>query len=188
MRLDGYRVGKFGEEGGTFARETGNKLSLFPTNSDPFEPPYPLYQGDETEPYTPQATDYYFLYDDTVYGQDETGSGGWEGLVMRYAGIARAVNVFNHNEKTGAIIIQYFRGCSPTWSTDIKNGQRPFFGMCYRVFDKDIIQMANAVERADLYAGDDGSIGEINLFHNNLRIGHLWDFLLFCFSGSDKYQ
>jgi hypothetical protein len=157
-RLDGYRIGTFGENGGTFTGETGTKLALFPTNSDPFEAPYPLYQGDEIEPYAPQAGDYYLLYDDTVYGEDETGSGGnggWEGLVMRYAGIVRAVNVFNNNEKTGAVIVQYFKGCAPTWSVEIKDGQRPFFGMYYRVLDNDVIQMANAVELADLYAGEE---------------------------------
>jgi hypothetical protein len=160
QRLDGYRIGKFGESGATFEQELGPvKLDLFPTNGDSFEVPYLLYQGGETEPYIPKAEDYYLFYDDTVYGQNDQGEGGggWEdiGLVMRYAGIVRAVNVFNNNEKTGALIVQYFVGCAPTWSGDIKDGQRPFFGMYYRVLEGDVVQMANAVDLADLNAGEE---------------------------------
>jgi hypothetical protein len=93
-----------------------------------------------------------------VYGQDdegEGGNGGWGDRVTRYAGIVRAVNVFNNDEKTGAIIVQYFKGCSPTWSADIKDGQRPFFGMYYRVQNENVIQMANAVDLAGLLTGKD---------------------------------
>jgi hypothetical protein len=157
MRLDGYRIGKFGENGETFTAELGEeKLSLFPTNGRQFEAPYPLYQGGEQENYTPGPNDYYIFYDDTVYGEDDAGqggNGGWEGLVTRYAGIVRAVNVFNNNEKTGALIVQYFQGCAPTWSAAIKDGARPFFGMYYRILEDNVIQMANAVELADLFAG-----------------------------------
>jgi hypothetical protein len=159
QRLDGYRIGKFGENGATFEQELGDaKLALFPVNGDDFEAPYPLYQGDETEPYVPKAEDYYLFYDDTVYGEDGEGgggNGGWGDLVMRYAGIVRAVNVFNNDENTGAIIVQYFQGCAPTWSPDIRDGQRPFFGMYYRVMEDNVIQMANAVELAGLYAGEE---------------------------------
>jgi hypothetical protein len=165
MRLDGYRIGKFGENGENFEKKMGEtKLALFPTNGDPFESPYPLYPGagGEEEAYIPRADDYYLFCDDTVYGEDdqgEGGNGGWEevGLVTRYAGIVRAVNVFNGNEKTGAIIVQYFKGCAPTWSADIKDGQRPFFGMYYWVSAEsgDKIQMANAVDLAALHAGEE---------------------------------
>ena len=158
-RLDGYRIGKFGEKGENFMREMGpDKLDLFPTNGDSFEPPYPLYQGGETEPYIPKAGDYYLVYDDTVYGQNNEGEGGnngWGDLVMRYAGIVRAVNVFNNDEKTGAIIVQYFKGCPPTWSPAVKDGQLPFFGMYYRVQSENVIQIANAIELAGLYSGED---------------------------------
>jgi hypothetical protein len=158
-RLDGYRIGKFGENGANFARELGPaKLALFPTNGDDFAAPYPLYQGDEEEAYVPGADDYYIFCDDTVYGQNENGqggNGGWGNLVARYAGIVRAVNVFNNDEKTGAVIVQYFKGCAPTWSADIRNGQRPFFGMYYRVLGPDVVQMANAVGLAALNSGDE---------------------------------
>jgi hypothetical protein len=159
-RLDGYRIGKFGENGETFAREMGKaKLALFPTNGHVFRAPYPLYQGSEEEEnyYTPRPGDYYLFYDDTVYGQNGDGgggNGGWGGLVMRYAGVVRAVNVFNNDEKTGVIIVQYFKGCAPTWSKDIKDGQRPFLGMYYRVQSENVIQMANAVDLAGLLAGE----------------------------------
>jgi hypothetical protein len=157
MRLDGYRIGKFGAAGAVFAEELGaNKRALFPTNGDPFEAPYPLYPGDEADAYVPAADDYYLFFDDTVYGengQGEGGGGGWGELVTRYAGIVRAVNVFNGDAKTGAVIVQYFRGCAPTWSADIKDGQRPFFGMYYRAANRDLIAMANAVDLAALYAG-----------------------------------
>jgi hypothetical protein len=160
-RLDGYRIGKFGEGGANFVKELGpDKLALFPANGDDFKSPYPLYQGDEEEAYIPQAEDYYLFYDDTVYGQNEAGQGGnngWGSLVMRYAGIVRAVNVFNNDEKTGAVIVQYFKGCAPTWAADIRDGRRPFFGMYYRVSaeSKDTVQMANAIDLAALNSGGD---------------------------------
>jgi hypothetical protein len=159
-RLDGYRIGKFGVDGENFEQEMGRaKLALFPTNDDPFEPPYPLYQGGEPEAYTPRANDYYLVYDDTVYGQNDQGegcNGGWEdlGLIMRYAGIVRAVNVFNNDENTGAVIVQYFAGCPPTWTAEVKAGELPFFGMYYRVHNENLVQMANAVELAGLFSGE----------------------------------
>ncbi|MDR2517655.1 MAG: hypothetical protein LBC88_09790, partial [Spirochaetaceae bacterium] len=33
-------------------------------------------------------------------------------------------------------------------------GQRPFFGVYYRMLDADTVQMANAVDLAALYAGE----------------------------------
>ena len=66
----------------------------------------------------------------------------------------RAINVFNGDFNRGAIIIEYFDGAAPTWDPDIKNGQRPFFGIYYRVLDNNIIQMANAVDLAAMYRGD----------------------------------
>jgi hypothetical protein len=159
MRLDSYRVGKFGADGAAFVSQMGaNKLALFPTNGDSFVSPYPLYQGEETADYTPVPEDYFIVYDDTVYGEGDDGQGGnngWDHLVTRYAGIVRAVNIFNGSEDEGAIIIQYFKGCCPTWSNKIKDGGLPFFGMHYRRMNKDRIQMANAVELAALYAGEE---------------------------------
>jgi hypothetical protein len=102
-------------------------------------------------------SDYYFvLNDDTVYGEGEDGTGGNGGFgffVTRYIGIVRAVNIFNNDPTRGAIIIEYFKGGCPTWDVDIAYGQRPFFGIYYRELSADIVQMANAVDLAALYAG-----------------------------------
>jgi hypothetical protein len=144
LRLDGYRVGRWGE----IKDLMGNKLSLFPD----FDPDKPrLHDG-----YDIQDDDYFIFYDDTVYGADdngEGGNGGWEGLITRYIGIARAVNIFNDNADTGAVIIEYLEGCYPQWAMDVVFWPLPFFGIYYRVISPDNIQMANAVDLAALAAG-----------------------------------
>jgi hypothetical protein len=149
-RLDGYRIGKW-QSFGELVADSG-KAALFP-----------LYTADTAETYTtesgssaPRNKDYFVFYDDTVFGQkdDSTGgNGGWDGLSTRYIGIVRAVNIFNGDPDRGALIIEYLRGCAPQWDGDIKNGQRPFFGIYYRVLEPDIVQMANAVNLEALYRG-----------------------------------
>jgi hypothetical protein len=148
-RLDGYRIGKMRDPSGpdfeTLMEESG-KTALFPKMASPpaTHDKYPYTDGD-----------YFVCYDDTVYGEGEDGAGGnggWDFFVMRYIGIVRAVNVFNGDKDRGAVIIEYFTGGCPTWDVDIAYGQRPFFGIYYRVLDKDIVQMANAVDLAALYA------------------------------------
>ncbi|MDR2343193.1 MAG: hypothetical protein LBD86_01515 [Spirochaetaceae bacterium] len=147
-RLDGYRIGKWKD----FETLMAKKKDLFPnmkkqTYTDPsgINPP-----GDD---------DYFVFYDDTVYGQNDDGTGGnggWGDLVTRYVGIVRAVNVFNGNKNRGAIIIEYLDGCAPGWLDgwpESKSGGRPFFGIYYRVLGADLVQMANAVDLAALYAG-----------------------------------
>jgi hypothetical protein len=125
----------------------GGKLALFPD----FDPDNPrLHDG-----YEIKDGDYFIFYDDTVYGQDnsgEGGNGGWAGLITRYIGIVRAVNIFNDNTETGAVIIEYLEGCYPQWSQDVLIMPLPFFGIYYRVIDPDCIQMANAVDLAALAA------------------------------------
>ena len=74
--------------------------------------------------------------------------------MFAYLGIVRAVSVFNGDRNRGAIIIEYLTGCAPQWDDDIKGGQRPFFGIYYRILDRDTVQMANAVDLAALYAGE----------------------------------
>jgi hypothetical protein len=148
-RLDGYRIGKWKD----FKRlvvESG-KIALFPA----FDPSNP-----ETcaagKP--PDDGDYFVFYDDTVYGEQEDGAGGnggWgEGMVFRFMGIVRAVNIFNGNPDRGAVIIEYLKGCAPAWDDDIKDGRRPFFGIYYRALKPDIVQLANAVNLAALYNGE----------------------------------
>jgi hypothetical protein len=144
LRLDGYRVGRWSE----IKDLMGNKLSLFPD----FDPDKPrLHDG-----YDIQDDDYFIFYDDTVYGADdngEGGNGGWDGFVSRYIGIARAVNIFNDNADTGAVIIEYLEGCYPQWAMDVVFWPLPFFGIYYRVISPGSIQMANAVDLDALAAG-----------------------------------
>ncbi|MDR0628343.1 MAG: hypothetical protein LBG24_01615 [Treponema sp.] len=144
-RLDGYRIGKWEDFNALIVE---SKKALFPAISVPYTT------------YTDTAfteEDYFVFYDDTVFGQSDDGvggNGGWDELVTRYIGIVRAINVFNGDRNRGAIIIEYLTGCAPQWDPDIKKGQRPFFGIYYRVLDRDTVQMANAVDLAALYAGE----------------------------------
>jgi hypothetical protein len=145
-RLDGYRVGKW-KDFEELMVDSG-KIALFPE----FEP-VPYAAGK-----TPLDDDYFVFYDDTVYGEREDGTGGnggWgEGMSFRYMGIVRAVNVFTGDLGRGAIIIEYLKGCAPQWDEDIKDGQRPFFGVYYRKVDADTVQLANAVDLDALSGGE----------------------------------
>jgi hypothetical protein len=145
-RLDGYRIGKWAAFDALMAGKTG------------------LFSGLEGKTYTaesgtdtPVNGDYFVFYDDTVFGQADDGAGGnggWDGLVTRYAGIVRAVNIFNGDPSRGAVIIEYLKGGVPLWDRDLKDGSHPFFGIYYRVLDTDTVQMANAVDLAALYRGE----------------------------------
>lgn len=141
-RLDGYRIGKWQDIGEVMA----GKTALFPGLA--------LKTANLPQPWN---GDYFVFYDDTVYGEKEDdtgGNGGWDFFIMRYIGVVRAVNIFNGDSDRGAVIIEYFTGGCPTWDIDIAYGQRPFFGIYYRVLDSDTVQMANAVDLAALYAGE----------------------------------
>jgi hypothetical protein len=145
-RLDGYRIGQWLNFASSM-EETG-KTGLFQDLKLPYETCKT--QG------TPAPDDYFVFYDDTVFGQsddDTGGNGGWDGLVTRYVGIVRAVNVFNGDMSRGAIIIEYLKNAAPLWDKDLKDGSHPFFGIYYRVLDNDTVQMANAVDLAALYRG-----------------------------------
>jgi hypothetical protein len=139
-RLDSYRIGKWKD----FVAEMDGKISLFPNFT------LNLHDG-----YEILNDDYYIFYDDTVYGQGEDGSGsgngGWD---FGFIGIVRAVNIFNDNPETGAVIIEYLDGAYPMWSNEVLNIPLPFFGIFYRVLKSDVIQMANAVDLAALAAGN----------------------------------
>jgi hypothetical protein len=142
-RLDGYRIGKWKD----FDSIAGGKTALFPALE---KKTYTSESGSST----PGPDDYFVLYDDTVYGQEDDSSPPQASWGFSYCGIVRAVNVFNGDPGRGAIIIEYLKGCAPQWDDDIKNGQRPFFGMYYRKLSGDIIQMANAVDLAAMYKGE----------------------------------
>jgi hypothetical protein len=142
-RLDGYRVGRWSE----IKEVMGDKLALFPD----FDPDKPLLHDKRLV----QDNDYFFFYDDTVYGEDgngQGGNGGW-GLVARYIGIARAVNTFNGDSDEGAVIIEYLEGCYPQWAMDVVFWPLPFFGIYYRVIGPNTMQLANAVDLDALSAG-----------------------------------
>jgi hypothetical protein len=142
-RLDGYRIGRWRD----FDALAGAKAAVL----------FPLWQSHPYQGSDPLPDDYFVLYDDTVYGQNEDGTGGNGGFDFfptRYMGVVRALNVFNGDRGRGAIIIEYLEGCAPQWDRDIRYGQRPFFGVFYRAINADTVQTANAVDLAALYAGE----------------------------------
>ena len=151
-RLDGYRIRKWNE---LTAADKTKLQSLFPVNINNLK----TYSTQSA----PGNNDYFLLYDDTVYGQqdDDTEStdGNWG---FAYAGIVRAINIFNNNKNRGAIIIEYFENADPEWLWDpdgysyqyLSKGEKPFFGIYYRVLESDVVQMANAVDLAAMYAGE----------------------------------
>jgi hypothetical protein len=152
-RLDGYRIGKWSDFAALMI--ASQKIGMFPDITVPYE----TYTGG-----TPNGDDYFVFYDDTVYGQTDDDSpatsGNWG---FAYMGVVRAINFFNDDPDRGAIIIEYFEGCDPNWLWDsegynggqgLARGEKPFFGIYYRVLKPDIVQMANAVDLAALYAGE----------------------------------
>ena len=153
-RLDGYRIRKWSDFS---AADKSKALEHFPALN--IASPMTYFFGD-----TPQAGDYVLMYDDTAYGQGEDGSGGNEDWGFCYMGLVRAINIFNNNKNRGAVIIEYFEEADPRWlyssltysghSQGLAKGEKPFFGIYYRVLSPDIVQMANAVDLAALYAGD----------------------------------
>jgi hypothetical protein len=154
-RLDGYRIGRW-----EYIKQNlgSKKLALFPEfYPDPDTAPenYKLFLSKGSK--EPQPNDYYVFYDDTVYGQNDNGSGEGNGgfeLVTRYIGLVRAVNTFHDTEDTGAIIIEYFNGAYPQWSQDVVKTPLPFFGVYFRVLGTNTIQIANAVELEALSKGE----------------------------------
>jgi hypothetical protein len=141
-RLDGYRIGKWKD----FDTVVAGKTALFPNLE---RKTYTTESGSDT----PGDEDFFVLYDDTVYGQADDEAPPGESWGFSYCGIVRAANIFNGDPDRGAIIIEYLRGCAPQWDDDIKDGQRPFFGIYYRVINPDCIQMANPVDLAAQSAG-----------------------------------
>jgi hypothetical protein len=151
-RLDGYRIRKWND---LTAEDKAKAQSLFPAlNIDSPK----TYSGQDI----PQNSDYVLLYDDTVYGQEDDYTGSTDGnWGFAYFGLVRAINIFDGDKNRGAIIIEYFEGCDPNWLWDpdgyayqgLAPGEKPFFGIYYRVLSTDIVQMANAVDLAAMYDG-----------------------------------
>ncbi|MCL2186479.1 MAG: hypothetical protein FWB86_11635 [Treponema sp.] len=151
-RLDGYRIRKWSD---ITAADKTKLQSLFPALN--IDNPKTYSTQD-----TPKNDDYILLYDDTVYGQQDDDSactdGNWG---FAYAGIVRAINIFNDNKNRGAVIIEYFEEADPVWLWDsgsyanqeLAPGEKPFFGIFFRVLEQDVVQMANSVNLANLYSG-----------------------------------
>jgi hypothetical protein len=146
-KLDSYRVGLWKERHGLLPQA---KRDLFPD----FDIDHPKFRGLDADI---KENDYFIFYDDTVYETipGDGGNGGWgDSRVFRYIGIVRAVNVFQESGSgAGAVIIEYLDGCCPTWDRNIYQTPLPFFGVYYRILNHNCIQMANAVELANLAAG-----------------------------------
>jgi hypothetical protein len=150
--LDAYRIRKWSD---LTAEDKEKIMSLFSTLNISSPKTY-------LEKIVPENNDYIFLYDDTVYGQDagdsESADGNWG---FAYMGLVRAINIFNGDKNRGAIIIEYFEETDPNWLWDpdgyayqnLARGEKPFFGIYYRVLSQDTIQLANAVDLAAMYAG-----------------------------------
>jgi len=101
----------------------------------------------------PQDGDYVVLFDDTAEGSS------WG---LGYMGLVRAINIFNGDKNRGAIIIEYFEKADPLWLSDpdgysyqgLARGEKPFFGIYYKVIDSNTVQMANPANLAAMYAGE----------------------------------
>jgi hypothetical protein len=150
-RLDGYRIRRWSD----FSIDPADKAkaqALFPALNITSPVPW------NTPGLPPDNNDYVLLYDSSVYGQQEDGTGGGNPSddPGGFMGVVRAINIFNGNENRGSIIIEYFEGAEPAWlNTDqgLDPGEKPFFGIFYKVLDQDTVQMANAIDLAALYAG-----------------------------------
>ena len=147
-RLDGYRIRKWGD---ITVADRAKMQSLFPAMNS--ASPITCASRD-----TPHNSDYVLLYDATVYGQQDDGTGGTEIIEgTGYMGFVRAINLFYDNPNRGALIIEYFEGADPIWLSNtqgLARGEKPFFGIYYRVLNSNTVQMANAVDLAAMNAGE----------------------------------
>jgi hypothetical protein len=146
-RLDGYRIRRWSD---FKAADRDKVLSLFTSiNVDN------LKTWDKKD--SPKPDDYIFMYDSSVYGEDEKSSGGTElsSDSGSFMGVVRAINIFNNDKNRGAIIIEYFEKTEAKWleRQGLSPGDRPFYGIYYRVLEPNLVQMANAIDFAVLYAG-----------------------------------
>jgi len=162
-RLDGYRIRKWSDFDNTdkakaqalFSGLNASSLRTCSSNK------------------SPQNNDYILLYDDTVYGQEDDGTGGNESWGFSYMGLVRAINIFNSDIKRGAVIIEYFEKADPEWLSDpdgyvnqgLAPGEKPFFGIYFKVSNSNTVQMANPVDLAALdakkpYYTEQGTLNE----------------------------
>ncbi|MDR2718700.1 MAG: hypothetical protein LBB89_11660 [Treponema sp.] len=142
-RLDGYRIRKWSDFNDS---DKTKAQALFP-GLDINSPK--TCSGQDI----PQDSYYVLLFDDTVYGQDDDDSGDTESWGFSYMGLVRAINIFNDDKNRGAIILEYFEGADPLWLSDqgLERGEKPFFGIYFKVLDRNTVQMANPIDLAALY-------------------------------------
>ena len=146
-RLDSYRIRKWSD---LTTADQKKIMNFFHINPDVDSPRTYATQD------TPKNSDYVLLYDGTVYGrQDDDDSDDTEHFGSGYMGLVRAINLFYDNKNRGAVIIEYFEGADPLWLSrqGLTRGEKPFFGVYYRVIDSNTVQMANAIDLAAMYAG-----------------------------------
>ena len=147
-RLDGYRIRRWSDFNDADKKKA---LEHFPALDFSVNNPRTYHEKDY-----PKNSDYVVLYDDTAYGQSDDGTGGNADWDFCYMGVVRAINIFNGDKNRGSIIIEYFEEADPRWlynTQGLQRGEKPFFGIYYRVLGQNIVQMANAVDLAALYAG-----------------------------------
>ena len=105
---------------------------------------------------SPQNGDYVLLYGGAAISQEGGSGEASESRRVGYMGLVRAINIFNGNINRGAVIIEYFEGTDPLWLSEkqgLVRGEKPFFGVYYRVRNANTVQMANAVDLAAMYKG-----------------------------------
>ena len=105
-------------------------------------------------PRTLDEEDYFVMYDDTVYGQNMSGYTP-DQRGFSYIGIVRAVNIFDKDTSTGAVIIEYLAGCYPE-RVPFENGPRalPFLGIFFRALSPGSIQFSNPIKLAARINGE----------------------------------
>ena len=145
--LDSYRIRKWSD---ITAADKTKAQALFSGTGFDVNNPQTYCEQD-----FPQDSDYVLLFDDTVYGQEYDDSGAGENWGFCYMGLVRAINIFNGDKKRGAIIIEYFEGADPFWLAweGLLPGEKPFYGIYYKVIDPDTVQMANAIDQVALNEG-----------------------------------
>ena len=141
-RLDGYRIRKWSD---ITAEDKIKFQTLFPALN--IDSPRTYSTQD-----TPGSSDYILLYDGSVYGQKDDGSGGRESG-GGFIGLIRAINIFNNDKKRCSLIIEYFEDTSE----DPTRGEKPFYGIYIRVLSPDLVQMANPADLAGMYGGKSSS-------------------------------
>jgi hypothetical protein len=145
-RLDSYRIMKWKDF--LTDQKTRDRAALLFKD---FDPATVKTYGTQT---AAQNDDYVVLYDDTVYGQEDDEDSLQASWGHGFMAVVRAVNIFNGDEKRGALIVEYLEHCAAYYlETGTGGGALPYYGIYFRVLDPDCIQMANPVNWDAIYNG-----------------------------------